>query len=280
MFIILSVCWLTLIYNRTVSVHSTLVELQAAKTYEQLINLVVQMQFHEQQLKKSVESGQPEPALEAFYQKLREIKRADERQSAYFFLSGLLMRGTILTPLLNWMGLDSLNTTSPLLPAGPPTMPPGASNASPYANFDLLFQKVDEFNRVNDIQLIQPRFKQGLDFSIVALREAMNLLRGWILPFLYGVLGAGVYHMRRYLDPLIPNPSLLRSTYRMILGGFAGIIVVWIWTPTPLKPSEPAFATLSAFSIAFLMGFSTDVFFQALDRLVINLSQWVNGPAK
>jgi len=32
-------------------------------------------------------------------------------------------------------------------------------------------------------------------------------------------------------------------------------------------------STLSAFTVAFLVGFSIDIFFQALDRLVTKISQ-------
>jgi xanthine/uracil permease len=81
--------------------------------------------------------------------------------------------------------------------------------------------------------------------------------------------------MRRLLDPRVPNPSWLRFAYRIVLGGFAGIIVVWFWTPSSPKLAQPEFATLTSFGLAFLVGFSTDVFFQGLDRLVSYLSQAV-----
>lgn len=70
-----------------------------------------------------------------------------------------------------------------------------------------------------------------------------------------------------------------RHDQHLVLGGFAGIIVVWFWTPTSQKLTQPAFATLTSFGLAFLVGFSTDVFFQALDRLVTYLSQAVGTAA-
>jgi hypothetical protein len=86
------------------------------------------------------------------------------------------------------------------------------------------------------------------------------------------MLGAVIFHMRRLLDPSLPNPSVPRFIYRIVLGGFAGIILVWFWTPSAPAHSAAEFAPLTAFGLAFLFGFSTDVFFQALDRMVSNLS--------
>jgi hypothetical protein len=124
-----------------------------------------------------------------------------------------------------------------------------------------------------------PLAPNNYSFYIYRLQEGMNFMGSWMLPWLYGMLGAVIFHMRRLLDPCVPNPSWLRFAYRIVLGGFAGIIVVWFLTPSSQKLSQPAFATLTSFGLAFLVGFSTDVFFQALDRLVNYLSQTVSQTA-
>ena len=134
---------------------------------------------------------------------------------------------------------------------------------------------------IKDVQSFLSAINVGIDplnpnsyFShVYRLRDGMNFLAVWVLPLLYGMLGAVIFHMRRLLDPAVPNPSWQRFAYRIVLGGFAGIIFVWFWTPSSPKPSQPAFATLTSFGLAFLVGFSTDIFFQALDRLVNYLSQ-------
>ncbi|MEO5670148.1 MAG: hypothetical protein ABIR26_05590, partial [Ramlibacter sp.] len=69
-----------------------------------------------------------------------------------------------------------------------------------------------------------------------------------------------------------------RITFRVLLGAFAGIIAVWIITPAAQKVSQGEFSTLTAFGLAFLVGFSTDVFFRALDRLVEYLTAAVDSP--
>jgi hypothetical protein len=124
-----------------------------------------------------------------------------------------------------------------------------------------------------------PLASNNYSFYIYRLREGINFVGAWMLPWLYGMLGAVIFHMRQLLDPDRPNPSWLRFSYRIVLGGFAGIIVVWFWTPSSQKLGPPAFATLTSFGLAFLVGFSTDFFFQALDRLVSYLSQAIGQPS-
>jgi hypothetical protein len=109
--------------------------------------------------------------------------------------------------------------------------------------------------------------------TILQLHDTMNTFGLWYLPALYGMLGACVYHMRRFLDPMAPNPSWTRTGFRIFLGAFAGIVVVWFWSPGAQKGTDQAMSTLSAFTVAFLVGFSIDIFFQALDRLVTKVSQ-------
>jgi hypothetical protein len=124
-----------------------------------------------------------------------------------------------------------------------------------------------------------PLTPNSYSYYLYKLREGMTVLGSWVLPLLYGMLGAVIFHMRRLLDPTVPDPSWLRFAYRIVLGGFAGIILVWFWTPSSQKVSQPEFATLTSFGLAFLVGFSTDVFFQALDRLVNYLAQAVGQAA-
>jgi len=98
------------------------------------------------------------------------------------------------------------------------------------------------------------------------ISEKMDLLGTWLLPALYGALGALMFHMRAFLDPLQPNPSPARVLLRVSLGIFAGISVAWFLTPTVADGINSV--GLGVLTIAFLLGFSIDVFFALLDRLV------------
>jgi hypothetical protein len=111
---------------------------------------------------------------------------------------------------------------------------------------------------------------------IYATRNKVNLLVSWMLPGLYGLLGACVFLMR---DLLLVNKAhgdarivdLLSLLLRVALGGLAGIIVGWFWVPTSPTPNSSAIEVSSiSFGVAFLAGFSIDSLFALLDRLLKN----------
>jgi len=128
-----------------------------------------------------------------------------------------------------------------------------------------------QFNSTINVNF-DPLFPNDYSYNLVQLQNGMRFLGSWLLPGLYGMLGAVVFHMRRLLDPNLPNPKMLRFVYRIVLGGFGGIVLVWFWIPSGAAPSMTEFAPLTSFGLAFLIGFSSDVFFQVLDRLVAGLS--------
>jgi len=138
---------------------------------------------------------------------------------------------------------------------------------------NFLFFNASTFVCETGFSSMNPLTPIPIYWTILQLHETMNTFGLWYLPALYGMLGACVYHMRRFLDPSAPNPSWTRTAFRIFLGAFAGIVVVWFWSPTAQKGVEQAASTLSAFTVAFLVGFSIDIFFQALDRLVTKVSQ-------
>ena len=124
------------------------------------------------------------------------------------------------------------------------------------------------------------------DPTMVALtysvRNKVNLLVSWLLPGLYGLLGACVFLMRELLfvnrqrgfhrDTRIVD--VLSMLLRVALGGLAGIIIGWFWVPTaPTANSSPIAISSISFAVAFLAGFSIDSLFALLDRLVKNFRE-------
>ncbi|MBB6306613.1 hypothetical protein [Xanthobacter tagetidis] len=103
--------------------------------------------------------------------------------------------------------------------------------------------------------------------KMISQKSTIDLYGRWLLPALYGMIGSMLFILRRYLDPASPDPSILDFLYRITLGGFAGIIAAWLWTPASADLNLPTITSAGAFGIAFLVGFSTDVLFGALERL-------------
>jgi spore maturation protein SpmA len=102
---------------------------------------------------------------------------------------------------------------------------------------------------------------------VYQIQASMAALSGWVLPFLYGLLGASVFVMRDLLNLRTPTLGFFPTLLRVALGGIAGIIIGWFWIPTAIKAADVASLSSVPFGLAFLTGFSIDVLFSLLDRL-------------
>lgn len=114
----------------------------------------------------------------------------------------------------------------------------------------------------------------GYNSELHELEHMLTVVNNWLLPALYGALGALVYYMRQFLNPLRPNPGLAKVVMRVSLGALAGILIAWFQTTTS-SGDALGITTLGLGSLmtAFIVGFSIDVFFNALERVV----QWANA---
>ena len=122
--------------------------------------------------------------------------------------------------------------------------------------------------------------------DIYAARNKVHLLVSWLLPGLYGLLGACVFVMRALLrttgrragagDARIVD--MLSLLLRVSLGGLAGIIIGWFSVPTASSAGTSAIAVSSIpFGMAFLAGYSIESLFSMLDRLNKTLGQQDDG---
>jgi hypothetical protein len=109
--------------------------------------------------------------------------------------------------------------------------------------------------------------------NIAKIQAHMVELNGWVLPLLYGVLGASVFLMRNMLETRTPNIDFFAALIRIALGGIAGIVIGWFWVPGASKNAELAVVTSAPFVLAFLVGFSIDILFSLLDRLNRTISE-------
>jgi hypothetical protein len=106
-------------------------------------------------------------------------------------------------------------------------------------------------------------------------RNRINLLSLWFLPAVYGALGATIYYMRRILDPTLVDPSFHRVLHRIALGAFSGVIIAWFWSPSNRIYDDFSDVGLSLFGVAFIVGFSVEIFFNFLDRIVLLINGWI-----
>jgi len=300
----------TQIYERASSLYAATIELQEARGAEQAVRLLGLLRKNQKDVVESLTSGNKDFLYEAFNKALFDLKMTNERYLDYApravevlndldlvgrfgnWLHGSQTKGANPTndaTIGEWIENYGKAPTDAVLKTLVEQPKPALAKRSARAAADS-FKDLDIPSLVkiyiHDIQSFLSAINVGIDplnpnnylYHVHKLREGMTFLGVWVLPLLYGMLGAVIFHMRRLLDPTVPNPPWQRFAYRIVLGGFAGIIFVWFWTPSSLKLSQPAFATLTSFGLAFLVGFSTDVFFQALDRLVDRLSK-AAGPS-
>jgi hypothetical protein len=145
-------------------------------------------------------------------------------------------------------------------------------------DLDAFLNDADAFFQNVGVGLIQTRLAVPMfDFSLRRMKDVLDALRSWIVPAAYGSLGAAIFFTRRFLNPKLPNPETLRVIYRILFGGFAGIIFAWFWSPTMTAGAVSSAGSLSAFGIAFLAGYSTDILFRLLDRMVDAMGEQFDG---
>lgn len=91
----------------------------------------------------------------------------------------------------------------------------------------------------------------------------------YLLPLLYGWLGACLYVLRSLAHDInaksfTPEQGLEYSL-RVCMGTLAGLVVVWF---LPVAQSDPNIKSLSVFTVALLVGYSIDLLFTLMDRII------------
>ena len=96
-------------------------------------------------------------------------------------------------------------------------------------------------------------------------------LQGYLLPLLYGLLGACTYVLRmlsRDVRSFSYTPeSHIRYKIRMVLGTLSGLAITWFF-----EPGSETLKSLSPLALAFVAGYSVEILFAAMDRFVTAFS--------
>ena len=117
--------------------------------------------------------------------------------------------------------------------------------------------KADQHDRCVDIARYEA--------SIVVL----DVLQRYPLALLYGLLGACAYILRTLTSEIrariYGESSNISFGIRLPLGMVGGMVIAWFVAP---ETADGLFRTLSPFALAFLAGYSVELLFAAMDRLI------------
>jgi hypothetical protein len=106
--------------------------------------------------------------------------------------------------------------------------------------------------------------------NLVAANIYLVLLQSYILPLLYGFLGTCTFVLRQLIAETKAHTYRreMEITYwlRVFLGSLAGFAIGWFLRPDSSK--DGLVQGLTPFAISFLAGYSVEVLFAGMDRLV------------
>jgi hypothetical protein len=309
--LLVGTAYLTQVYDRACSLYQETVELREARGAEQAIRLFGLLRKNRKDVVESLHSGTKDFLYEAFNRALFDLEAMNLREQAYPPRANQVLADLdVVGKLRALVGLGAAlpsQSAEPFNPSGnaaisewvrnygkplPPDAPSSAeAEVADATGMGRVPPALDRSKEPEIRNLLRAYFEdvqafmieinvnfnplQPNDYSwyLSQLRRGISWLGSWVLPALYGMLGAVVFHMRRILDPSVPSPAWLRFTFRILLGGFAGVIAALIWMPSGAQTARVEFATFGLFGLAFLLGYSTDVFFEGLDRVVSYVSQ-------
>jgi hypothetical protein len=110
---------------------------------------------------------------------------------------------------------------------------------------------------------------QQLEVSLATLEIVLDFLATYVLPALYGLLGACAFVLRQLSADIaelgFANDLRVRYTLRLNIGLLAGLAVGWFISP---DQNASVIANLSPLALAFVAGYGSDLLFAVLDRIV------------
>jgi hypothetical protein len=168
-------------------------------------------------------------------------------------------------------------------PASPESITPTSASGSDVPSATVVVQLGKtlsddiQFAAVFGLSIVSPNQMQ---YAYLSRRQAESVaifLGSSILPLLYGLLGASVFLMRQMFGESQPGTvvavTMAKAILRLGLGGIAGLAIGWFWVPDASKSvSEISKLSTAPFALAFLAGFSIELLFSLLDRIIAALN--------
>jgi hypothetical protein len=157
-----------------------------------------------------------------------------------------------------------------------PNPPAAQSKPTPAPSPRPSTTEEDRTDGQNPDAIFTPSEFQSTSASIRAVAgQVVDVMQKWLLPLLYGALGASVFVIRtlsvQARDRLFRREALVSLVLRVFLGMISGLAIGWFWNqnPGPAAAAGPlTVTTLSPFALAFVAGYGVELFFALLDKIV------------
>ena len=145
-------------------------------------------------------------------------------------------------------------------------------------DFQQLITDITKSHKLSAESLIKAsKAKDWQDTVITEAKNRMDLLQQFILPLLYGWIGALAYILRSLSEQIRLWTYRKENTdlcdLRMLLGMVAGLAIGWFFKPSGTEVN--GVGLVSPFALAFLAGYSVDLLFTVMDRGVAAFSKAV-----
>ena len=154
-----------------------------------------------------------------------------------------------------------------ILPVGQESQPPKKPSGLFVAD-----SEVEEWQKKMDAWLEEQSSNKPAERYYVLQRAKNQIVfyNAYLLPALYGVLGTVAFILRAFSRELrrltLDNEKLLNYFIRLPLGALSGIAVGLILTEDAIPEG---LAGITPLALAFIAGYSVELLFTAMDRIVI-----------
>jgi len=119
-----------------------------------------------------------------------------------------------------------------------------------------------------DRDVIDSYYKKYITIS----KSVLLTIYSYVLPLLYGLLGASAYILRNLALEIksltYTNELIIHYNLRIALGTLSGLAIGWFYHGPSNQGDVSASATLSTLAMAFLAGYSVEILFATMDKLI------------
>ncbi|MEN9866223.1 MAG: hypothetical protein RL748_1813 [Pseudomonadota bacterium] len=119
--------------------------------------------------------------------------------------------------------------------------------------------------------LAQADAQQSLKEKLLKAKFALQVLQNYVLPLLYGCLGAALFVLRSLArdakEYTFDQERKMGYHQRIYMGTLCGLVIGWFIPDAPVGS-----AGLTQYSLSILGGYSVDVLFGVMDKIIASLS--------